>query len=35
MFDDFDDLPGTNEGPGNAKNDRWNIVGNSITVQFS
>lgn len=35
MFDDFDDLPLTNEGPGNANNDRWNIVGNPNNLKWS
>lgn len=35
MYDDYDDLTGTNEGPGNANNDRWNIVGNPNNLKWS
>jgi Carboxypeptidase regulatory-like domain len=35
MYDDSDDLTGTGEGPGNANNDRWNIVGNPNNLRWS
>jgi hypothetical protein len=35
IFDDSNDLPGTNEGPGNGNNDRWNIVGNPNNLKWS
>jgi hypothetical protein len=35
MYDVTDDLPGTNEGPGNDNNDRWNIAGNPKNLKWS
>lgn len=35
LYDDYDDLTGTNEGPGNANNDRWNIQGNPKNLKWS
>jgi Carboxypeptidase regulatory-like domain/TonB dependent receptor-like, beta-barrel len=35
LYDDYDDLTGTNEGPGNANNDRWNIQGNPNNLKWS
>jgi hypothetical protein len=35
LYDDSDDLTGTGEGPGNANNDRWNIVGNPNNLRWS
>ena len=35
MWDDYDDFTGTGEGPGNANNDRWNIIGNPNNLKWS
>jgi len=35
MYDDYYDFSGTYEGPGNANNDRWNIVGNPNQLKWS
>ena len=35
LYDDYDDIPGTNEGPGNANNDRWNILGSAQGLKWS
>lgn len=35
LYDDYDDLTGTGEGPGNANNDRWNIQGNPNNLKWS
>lgn len=35
LYDDTNDLTGTGEGPNNASNDRWNIVGNPNKLQWS
>jgi hypothetical protein len=35
MYDNYNDLTGTNEGPGNSNNDRWNIQGNPNNLKWS
>ena len=35
MYDNTNDLTGTGEGPGNANNDRWNIVGDPNNLKWS
>jgi len=35
MWDDSNDLSGTNEGPGNASNERWNIQGDPRNLRWS
>ena len=35
FFDNFNDITGTNEGPGNANNDRWNILCNPNNLKWS
>ena len=35
LYDDYYDFSGTGEGPGNANNDRWNIVGNPSKLKWS
>ena len=35
MYDDYYDFSGTGEGPGNANNDRWNIIGNPNKLKWS
>lgn len=35
LYDNSDDLTGTNEGPGNGNNDRWNIQGNPNNLRWS
>jgi hypothetical protein len=35
LYDNRDDLSGTGEGPGNASNERWNIVGNPKNLKWS
>lgn len=34
-YDNVNDITQTNEGPGNANNDRWNIVGDPSRLQVS
>jgi Carboxypeptidase regulatory-like domain/TonB dependent receptor len=35
MWDDSNDLSGTNEGPGNLSNERWNIQGDPRNLKWS
>lgn len=35
LWDDYDDLTGTGEGPSNANNDRWNIKGDPNNLKWS
>jgi carboxypeptidase family protein/TonB-dependent receptor-like protein len=35
FFDNFNDLTGTGEGPGNGNNDRWNILGSPKNLKWS
>ena len=35
VYDNYWDFSGTGEGPGNANNDRWNIVGNPNKLKWS
>ncbi|HUM06790.1 MAG TPA: TonB-dependent receptor [Terriglobales bacterium] len=35
LYDNSNDLTGTNEGPGNGNNDRWNIQGNPNNLRWS
>jgi hypothetical protein len=35
LYDNSNDLTGTNEGPGNANNDRWNIKGDPSKLKWS
>jgi hypothetical protein len=35
LYDNYNDLTGTGEGPNNANNDRWNIKGNPNNLKWS
>ncbi|HVO63870.1 MAG TPA: TonB-dependent receptor, partial [Terriglobales bacterium] len=35
VYDNSNDLTGTGEGPNNANNDRWNIIGNPNNLRWS
>ena len=35
LYDNYNDLTGTGEGPGNGNNDRWNILGNPNKLRWS
>jgi hypothetical protein len=35
FYDNYSDLPLTNEGPGNGNNDRWNIKGDPKNLKWS